>query len=162
MATGTTNSSCVLPLMRKRTSGNDDIDKYLFHYNNVENEVERLNNKSWYDDLYKEVTDRYLSGLNYDSLKICLAVRIKIEETAYNLLSEPSDKNKFIKTHRTKQKLSFIAQDKGIDYPEIWSLLGIIYNDNLHWKDNKDYETPLRSKLSNIIVRNMISNIFNH
>lgn len=160
MATGTANSSCVLPLMRKRTNGNSDIDKYLFHYHNEENEVEGLNNKRWYDDLYKEVTNKYLAGLNYDCLKICLAVRIKIEEKAYNLLSGPSDKNKFIETHRTKQKLSFIAQDKEIDYPEIWSLLGIIYNDNLHWKDNKDYETPLRSKLSNIIVRNMISNIF--
>ena len=42
----------------------------------------------------------------------------------------------------------------------IYFLLGIIYNENLHWRENRDYETPLRTKLSNLVIKRMITEIF--
>ena len=95
----------------------------------------------------------------YNCLSVCLAVRIKIEELAYHKLESEEDKVQFLKTHRTKNKLEFIAE-RGIDYSEVWALLGLIYNDHLHWKDNRDFETPLKSKLDNFVIKQMIQILF--
>lgn len=163
MNTGTTRQSIVKNLIKKRlndTNKNEEISKYLLHFYNGEITIEEYNNKQFYDKMYKEVYDKYLKEENYDSLKICLAVRIKIEEIIYNKLNSQELKEEFIKTHGTKEKLNF-AVDKGIDVPEIYFLLGIIYNDNMHWRENRDFDTPLRTKLSNLVIKNMIKTIFN-
>lgn len=158
MNTGTIKTSEIIKLIKKREV-HKEISTYLFHFNNETKEIESYNNTQFYENLYQEVSKKYLKNKNYNSLKICLAVRIKIEETIYNKLNSQELKDDFIKTHRTKEKLNF-AVGKGIDVPEIYFLLGIIYNDNLHWKENRDYETPLRTKLSNLVIRNMIKIIF--
>ena len=163
MNTGTTRRSIVKDLIKKRandTNKNEEISKYLINFYNEEIKIEGHNNKQFYKKMYKEVYDKYLNEENYDSLKICLAVRIKIEEIIYNKLNSQELKDEFIKTHKTKEKLNF-AVDNGIEVPEIYFLLGIIYNDNLHWRENRDLETPLRTKLSNLVIKNMIKTIFN-
>ena len=66
--------------------------------------------------------------------------------------------NEFLVTHKTKAKLSF-AEEKGIEIPEIFYLLGIIYNEGFHINNNQDWITPLRSKLDNIIIKNMIQEV---
>ena len=154
-------SSEVLNLMKKREAS-DDISKYLFHFHSEEKNIEGYKNTQWYQKVYDEVYKKYLSDSEkgFDSLKICLAVRIKIEELAYKMLKTDADKEIFLETHRTKNKLECLSE-KGMDYPEMWSLLGLIYNDNLHWKENHDFETPLRSKLSNFVIRHMIQILFN-
>lgn len=153
-----TCSGEVLELMKKRDNS-ENISKFLFHFHPPSETVEGHENTKWYQDLYDEVINKYLKGLKYDPLKICLAVRIKIEELAYTKLEDEDSKSQFIDKHTTKNKLEFVG-DKGIDYPETWSLLGVIHNDYLHWRDNRDYETPLISKLSNIIVKHMIQTVF--
>lgn len=162
MNTGTTRQSIVKDLIKKRVNEpnkKEEISKYLLHFYNEVITIEGYNNKQFYEKIYKEVCDEYLKEKNYDSLKICLAVRIKIEEIIYNKLNSQEQKDEFIKTHTTKEKLNF-AVNNGIEVPEIYFLLGIIYNDNLHWRDNRDFETPLRIKLSNLVIKNMIKSIF--
>lgn len=149
----------VLKLMKKRVDS-DDISKFLFHFHDKERTIEEHKNKEWYKQLYKEVLDKYLTNQEYNCLDVCLAVRIKIEELAYQKLNDNEDKICFLeKQHGTNNKLEFIAE-KGINYPEVWSLLGLIYNDNLHWKENRDFETPLKSKLSHFVIKNMIKILF--
>lgn len=149
----------VIELMKKRDSS-DNISKFLFHFHNEERTIEGHKNKEWYRQLYKEVLDKYLTNKEYNCLNVCLAVRIKIEELAYQKLNDNEDKICFLeKQHGTNNKLEFIAE-KGINYPEVWSLLGLIYNDNLHWKENRDFETPLKSKLSHFVIKNMIKILF--
>lgn len=148
----------VVELMKKRDSS-DNISKFLFHFHNETQIVERHNNLEWYEKLYNEVLNKYLNDQPYNCLSVCLAVRIKIEELAYHKLESEEDKVQFLKTHRTKNKLEFIAE-RGIDYSEVWALLGLIYNDHLHWKDNRDFETPLKSKLDNFVIKQMIQILF--
>lgn len=148
----------VVELMKKRDSS-DNISKFLFHFHNETQIVERHNNLKWYEKLYNEVLNKYLNDQPYNCLSVCLAVRIKIEELAYHKLESEEDKVQFLKTHRTKNKLEFIAE-RGIDYSEVWALLGLIYNDHLHWKDNRDFETPLKSKLDNFVIKQMIQILF--
>lgn len=148
----------VLELIKKRDSS-DDISTFLFHFHKEEKIVEGHNNLEWYEQLYKEVLNKYLNDQPYNCLSVCLAVRIKIEELAYHKLESNEDKAQFLETHRTKNKLEFIAK-RGIDYSEVWALLGLIYNDHLHWRDNRDFETPLKSKLSNFVIKQMIQILF--
>lgn len=162
MNLGTTNQSEILSLIKKRTideSVKADISHYLLHYEYDEKIVEGYCNRSFYETMYNEVKNKYLKDHKYDSLKVCLATRIKIEENIYNKLITQELKSQFIKKHKTKEKLNFAANN-GIEIPEIYFLLGIIYNDNLHWKENRDYDTPLRTKLSNLVIKNMIKSIF--
>jgi hypothetical protein len=44
--------------------------------------------------------------------------------------------------------------------PESYYLLGIIYNEGMHWRDNKDNISPIASKLENLVIKNMIKEIF--
>lgn len=148
----------ILELMKKRDHS-ENISKFLFHFYPLSETVEGHENTKWYKNLYDEVINKYLKCLKYDPLKICLAVRIKIEELAYKKLEGDDNKSQFIVKHATKNKLEFVA-DIGVDFPEIWSLLALIHNDYLHWRDNRDYESPLISKLSNFIVKRMIQTLF--
>ena len=158
MNTGTTKTSEIIKLIKKREV-HKEISTYLFHFNNETKEIESYNNTQFYENLYQEVSKKYLKNENYDSLKVCLATRIRIEENIYNKFENNELKTKFIGNYETRKKLNF-AEANGIEVPEIYYLLGIIYNDNLHWKENRDYETPLRTKLSNLVIRNMIKIIF--
>lgn len=158
MNTGTTKTSEIIKLIKKREV-HKEISTYLFHFNNETKEIESYNNTQFYENLYQEVSKKYLKNENYDSLKVCLATRIRIEENIYNKFENNELKTKFIGNYKTRKKLNF-AEANGIEVPEIYYLLGIIYNDNLHWKENRDYETPLRTKLSNLVIRNMIKIIF--
>lgn len=121
--------------------------------------------KSWgdsqvfYQEVYKNV-QQYLSGEEYDVLAILFGVRIKIEEISYNKLLNSESKQIFIsEKFKTKNKLNYLIE-QGIDVPETYFLLGLIYNDNLHWHAERDYITPLNSKLENMVIKKMISEIF--
>lgn len=148
----------VIELIKKRKP-TDDISKFLFHFHNEAQIVEGHNNLEWYEQLYKEVLNKYLNDQPYNCLNVCLAVRIKIEKLAYQKLESEEDKAQFLAIHGTKNKLEFVAE-KGVNYPEVWALLGLIHNVHLHWKENRDFETPLKSKLSNFVIKQMIQILF--
>lgn len=61
--------------------------------------------------------------------------------------------------HGSSNKLDY-CESVGISIPETHYLLGLIYNDNLHWNEHRDYETPLLAKLENFTIKKMIAEVF--
>ncbi|WP_295023583.1 hypothetical protein [Sulfurimonas sp.] len=150
----------------------DAVSKHHFHFHpdeiNLEIEFQSLvlkkvwgKSHSFYNEIYKE-TRNYLQGNDYDAIAVLFAVRIKIEEIVFSLLMDSEHKRIFLdeKNNGTKYKLEYCVEELGISIPETFFLLGLIYNDNLHWNGQRDYETPLISKLENMTIKKMIQDIF--
>ena len=113
---------------------------------------------------FKEIAFEELEKYNknegndsYDIPLVCSGLRIKIEETIYNKLNF-DNKDEFLDIHRTNNKLEF-ASDKGINIPEIYFLLSIIYNDALHMDSQCKKLTPIGIKLRHPVIRKMISKV---
>lgn len=101
---------------------------------------------------------RYLTNKNYDSLAVCFAVRINVERLGYGLLISQEEKDKFLDTHGTNNKMDIVAKT-GVDIPESYFLLGLIYNTNLHWTSGRDYVSPLVTKLNHPTIKKLISGL---
>jgi hypothetical protein len=155
---------------RNKDSIKDDVSKYLLHYHtegiNKRDDFKSLGLKeTWgeennFKDYINEEAQKYLQGnKDYDPFAVCCAVRVKIEENVYNRLNKEEDKVLFLGTHKTREKLDF-AESKGVSSPEIYYLLGIIYNDGMHWKENYDNVTPIVTKLTNLTIKQMIKEVF--
>lgn len=161
--------SLVLNLVKHRDdhSIKNEVSQHHFHYHpeekDLESKFELLGIKrSWGKShkFYEEIeTERVkcISGQDYDPVAVLLAVRIRIEKNAYDNLEESKRKG-FLGQNTTRNKLDY-CEEEGFEIPEVHYLLGIVYNDALHWKDNKDYETPIRSKLDNPTIKKMISTL---
>ena len=154
---------------RKEDSIEEEISKYLLHYHtekiNKRDEFRRLGLKeTWgegsnFKNYINEEVRKYLNNEDYDPFAVCCAVRVKIEENVYNRLNKEEDKVLFLDTHKTREKLDF-AESKGVSSPEICYLLGIIYNDGMHWKNNYDNVTPIVTNLANLTIKQMINEVF--
>ena len=101
-------------------------------------------------------TTRYQGDKNYDPLAICFAVRINIEETVYSKLTDDAHKKDFISINGTTQKLDY-AVSVGVDVPESYYLLGLIYNDGLHAKPGRNLSSIIGIKLRHPVIKHMIS-----
>lgn len=161
----------MIRLLRNRENSTirAEVDKYLLHYDpgtinkraefrvlglpetwgEANNFIQHLNN---------EVTN-YLANQPYDPFAVCGALRVKIEEIAYNKLQSPEARTAFLTTHKTRSKLEK-AEEMGFVSPESHYLLGIIYNEGMHWKDNQDNISPIASKLENLTIRKLIRDVF--
>jgi ABC-type cobalamin/Fe3+-siderophores transport system ATPase subunit len=147
----------------------DDISKHLVHY-----EPTHINRRAdfrgltipelwgesdnFYQFLYGEV-DNYLNGHAFCPFAVCGSVRVKIEEIAYNKLQSPEARAAFLGSHTTRKKLEK-AEGLGLVSPESYYLLGIIYNEGMHWKDNQDNVSPIASKLENLTIKKLIRDVF--
>jgi energy-coupling factor transporter ATP-binding protein EcfA2 len=100
-------------------------------------------------DKYKKNQD------DYDPFAICCFVRVEIEKQIYTKINEPQHQQQFIDTHGTKNKLNY-AKNIGVQVPEVCYLLGVIYNEGMHYRNNSDNSTPIVSKLENLVIRRMI------
>lgn len=169
-STVTPNASMV-NLLRKRddTSIIDDVSKYLLHFNpgsiNKRTEFQALGLKEkWGEsDNFSEYTieelERYCSGQrDCDPLAICCAVRCKIEKKVFNALPTLAEESEFLRLRTTRKKLEY-AQSKGVEVPESFFLLGIIYNEGMHWKENRDNISPIVAKLENRTIQYIINGI---
>lgn len=161
----------MIRLLRNRENATikEDLDKYLLHYapgtinkraefralalpetwGEANNFIQHLNN---------EVTN-YLANQPYDPFAVCGALRVKIEEIAYNKLQSAESRTAFLTTHKTRSKLEK-AEELGVVSPESHYLLGIIYNEGMHWKDNLDNVSPIASKLENLTIKKLIRDVF--
>lgn len=101
---------------------------------------------------------RYLGGQNFDPMAICFAVRILVEQAVYKQLVDPAQHAAFLAVHKTTKKLEY-ASSVGIDVPEAFFLLGLIYNDGLHWKTGRDVVSPMSTKLRHPIIKRLISRV---
>lgn len=90
----------------------------------------------------------------YDPFAICCFVRVKLEEIAYKEIADPEHQTKFIDTNKTRSKLEY-ARSIGVKIPETAFLLGIIYNEGLHVRNNVDNSSPVVAKLENLVIRKM-------
>lgn len=52
------------------------------------------------------------------------------------------------------------AQEMGVVSPESHYLLGIIYNEGMHWKNNIDNVSLIASKLENLTIKKLIRDVF--
>ena len=146
----------------------DVLDSYFFHYHpdsadiDITDELKSLGlNKDWGSPVtFRNKVDRqtrimyFEPNKSFDPLAVCFSVRVKIEENVYNLLSTEVDREEFLQTHGTNEKLSF-AQRKGVSVSETYHLLGIIYNHPLHEAD-ENMAQSLGMKLDNPVIKNMI------
>ncbi|MDM1508337.1 hypothetical protein HX082_02875 [Myroides odoratimimus] len=158
-------------LLKKRNEPiiKDDVSKYLLHYhpNEISKRTEFRSlsipelwgeNQNFQNFLNDEIT-KYLDNEIYCPFAVCGSVRNKIEEIAYNKLTNTTFKAEFLNTWKTREKLDYI-KSKGLISPETHYLLGIIYNEGMHWKDNIDNITPITNKLENLTVKKMIQEIY--
>lgn len=153
---------------REHPTIKDKLDEYFFHFNpnqiNISSQFENLGLvKEWGDSkkflrkIYKEVTN-YLEDRKYEPLAICFALRKLIEMKAYNLLNNDEDKLAFLNVHGTKNKLMY-AQSLGVNIPEKFFLLGIIYNTSLHLYNGQNISNTLAFKFENLTIKKLIKDI---
>ncbi|ENX04341.1 hypothetical protein F900_00331 [Acinetobacter modestus] len=164
----------ILKIIYKREdpSIQNQVDAYYFHYHpiistiDLETEFRALKlNVDWakpenfFKKINREVRRYLLEDGAFDPIAICFGVRIKVEELVYRLIQDQVNKDKFLDEHGTKNKLLF-AQKIGVQIPETYFLLGIIYNTSLHLAEGHDISKPLGLKLENLTIKQMIKNIF--
>ena len=103
--------------------------------------------------------DNYVSGKkNYDPISVCIASRILVEKDIYNQLSAHLQ-TEFIEIHTTVEKLDFARENSDIVIPEIYYLLGTLYNELLHIRRNNDNSSPIYLKLNNMTIKEMIKQL---
>ncbi len=147
----------------------DKIAKYLVHYNtdnyDFRTELQPINKvrSSWgkkgkFESYIKSEYEKYIVDEKYDPLAICAITRRSVEELAFNQISLKPDANDFFTTHKTINKLNWAAS-QGAKIPEAHYLLRIIFDDGLHWRNDRDNTIPIVAKLSNPIIKNMIRDV---
>ena len=155
-----------LLINRENPEIKDEVSKFHLHYEPqpicIRQEFESLGLKpTWGDSSVFEfyVFEEFEKYINdeqfYDPFAVCCALRKKIEKYAYEKLEDEDFKAEFLSTHKTPNKLRF-SEDKGVTIPESFYLLGIIYNDGMHWKNN---EAAISGKLENMILKKMIKEV---
>ena len=160
-----------LLVKREEETIKDDIAKFLLHYNKGEiNQRAQFRNlglaETWgegttfLEHLINEMNKYLRKEADYDPYSVCIALRIKIEKIVYEKLPTEDKKKEFIQTHKTKAKLEFAENILG-ELPDIYFILGIIYNDAGHLKDENS-EKPVVYRLNNLIIQKMISEIFEY
>ena len=109
--------------------------------------------------IQREVRRYLYSDDRFDPLAICFGVRIQIEKLIYDRITNEANRLSFIAENGTKKKLHY-CEEIGMDIPETYYLLGIIYNTSLHLNEGQDISNPLAIKLENYTIKKLIKEIF--
>lgn len=165
----------ILNLIYKREDDSikDNVDAHYFHYHPSSDTIDLTEEfkllgliKDWgtpqmfLKKIFREVRRYLLEDEDFDTLAICFGIRVKIENLIYDKIPDNVNKRKFIEeTNGTKNKLLF-ACGLGVQIPETYFLLGIIYNTSLHLSQGQDISKPLGLKLENGTIKQMINNLF--
>lgn len=145
----------------------DPLAKYLLHYHSSPVDLSKefaalglpsefASTGSFLKNIQAEY-EKYSQGKKYDPVAVCCVVRRAVEECAYALLNA-GDQATFLDTKKTAEKLKFAAE-KGADIPDVFFLLGIVYNSGLRITPNWDNATPIRSQLDHLTIREMITKV---
>lgn len=102
-----------------------------------------------------EELQNYVEGKEYDLALVCCGLRLHVEKYAYERLAQ-NDRITFLGIYKTVDKLSF-AKEKGVNVPEIYFLLSIIYNEAMHMDAQCQKLIPILCKLKNKVIHNMIA-----
>ena len=146
------------------------IGKHFFHYHPDDcDQVELFKisglkaawgkSHAFYQYVFEEFGKYRSSKAEADHVAACVAVRIAIEKHAFDQL-QTADQTRFTEefNKRTSDKLDFVEQVGG-KVPESHKLLGLLYNDILHHKENYDYISAIVSKMKNPAIRGMMNEI---
>lgn len=150
----------------------NDIAHCLLHYSpsliNRRNDFRSLGlrelwgESTFFLDFLIGETNSYLSGSSdFDPYAVSTAVRIRIEKLVYDELTEPIDKEEFINAHMTKNKLNYAETVLNKEFPDIYHILGIIYNDSQHLHSMSS-EKPVVYRLNSQTIQGMIKKIFSY
>jgi hypothetical protein len=165
----TPTSRSVENLIIKRTdkSIEDSVSKYFLHFHHEEKDLTNefktlglpvgLASSSQFSEHCNGQLERYIQGKSFDPLAVCCSVRRVVEGIAYQRIDTDS-REEFLLTHKTSSKLDF-AQSKGAKIPEVFFLLGVIYNEAMHLREHQDNFSALGSKLSNLTIKHMIETL---
>ena len=146
-----------------------DVSRYLLHYHTgaIDKEAEfmalRLR-KKWgkghgFVEYLAEECNKYFANQPYDYYAITTAVRIRVEKIAFCHLPTEEARQAFLDKNGTRKKFEE-AEKWGVDIPDVFSLLGIIYNDAEHLPQNSDADKAIIYRLNNLMIRHMIHSIF--
>lgn len=149
----------------------DDLSCYFFHYHPEAEtkdfteyyQVKQNLKKNWFNRLgvhvyLLEQLNKYLNNSNeYDPYAVCFALRLACEKKIYEQLNN-EQKPIFLETKTTKKKLEK-AEEMRVNVPFTYYLLGVIYNDADHLRENEQ-ERNCVYKLDNLIIRHMVKTMF--
>lgn len=147
------------------------IGKYFFHFHPDNCDQEGFfaakglkgawgKSHNFYSYVFAEFM-KYRSGNGTaDFVAACVAARIAIEKHAFDQLQDVGHKAQFTEEFNkgTSEKLDFVERIGG-KVPDSHRLLGLLYNDILHHKDNFDYISAIVSKMKNPAIRGMMNEI---
>ena len=146
------------------------IGKHFFHYHPQNRDQVALfktkglketwgKSHDFYAYVFAEFEKYRAGAADADYIAACVAARIAIEKHAFDRL-EPADKTRFTDefVKGTVEKLDFVEQ-LGKKVPDSHRLLGLLYNDMLHHKDQFDYISAIVSKMKNPAIRGMMGEI---
>ena len=153
----------------------NDIEKLLLHYHidqiNKRTDFQALGLKpTWgegnnFQNYINAEIQKYLNDeTEFDPLAVCCGVRVRIEKNVYDLITDAAHKDTFLNqyTSGTSDKLEF-AESIGTQVNETYYFLGILYNETLHWKDDKDKNgniAPAMGKLKNMTLKRLVKMVF--
>ena len=112
------------------------------------------------EHLITEINKYLREDDDYDPYSVCIALRLRIEKSVYEQLPTDELKKDFINKHKTKAKLEFAENIVG-ELPDIYFILGVIYNEVVHIKDENSVK-PIVYRLKNTTIRDMIGIIFGY
>jgi hypothetical protein len=152
-----------------------DIEKYLLHYHTDQigrrDDFRNLGLKeTWgegdnFNNYINEEVAKYISDEDkFDPFAVCCGVRKRIEKNIYDKIDNTEHKRIFLeeKSSGTNDKLEY-AESIGIPVNETYYFLGIIYNESLHWKNDRDTNSnisPAMGKLRNMTIKKLIKSVF--
>jgi hypothetical protein len=147
------------------------IGKFIFHYHpdgcdesalfEQHGLRKRWGNSEVFYSYVGEQLEAYLADAEeVDFMAVCVAVRISIEKAACVQLTE-AGQIAFTDDYDdgTSGKLEF-AEKRGARVPSSHKILGLLYNDMLHHKEQFDYISSIVSKMRNPAIRGMIREAF--
>ncbi|MCE9540559.1 MAG: hypothetical protein K8R85_15265, partial [Bacteroidetes bacterium] len=162
----------ILNLIKKREDASIQAlaDKHHFHYYPTHVDLSAQftalhlpstwgNSQRFHQVIDAEIVKYLNNQTNFCPLAICFGVRVKIESLIHDKIVAPAHKQTFLDKHGTKKKLEY-CEEIGLDVPETFYLLGIIYNDRLHWREGLDIIRPVAIKLENLTIKKLIRDIF--
>lgn len=150
----------------------DNLSHYYFHYA-PDTETKDFTSyhrtkanfkRDWFRNLNLhtyliEQLNKYLAdGNNYDPYAVCFALRLACEKNIYMQLKDTQKKADFLNTKMTRDKLQW-AENEGINIPFTYYLLGIIYNDAAHLRE-EEKDRDCVYKLDNLAIRQMVKAMF--
>ena len=144
----------------------NEISQYLFHYHpfpvtlTIDPPIDSWKEPTKFKEYCNNQLSIYLGEMNadeFDPLGVCIALRDRIEKFCYDMLGSDADKNTFLTENGTKKKLGFL-REKGLDLPELFSILGNLYNNPLHATDRNQVRIAqtLYSRMHNNHIRDMV------